>query len=299
MKNSFARVLSCVVFLILCSSAFADDALQPIQEVFSPTGNYDPTKFGKVAVIQWNPASTPMGVTADQAEAFKQGNRQELEGYIRQAAGNGAEWIITSEFAVDGYPDIVDLPPAESDYRDRADIAPYVETVPGISTQFFSALASELHVSLNIGLAEVDPATQKYYNTVVVIDGSGQIVAKYHKINLFELETKFLSPGESITVYQNQFGKVGILLCADVYSSDPVGQYAQAGVNVLALSTSWVEMNTGMQTFAQTATQVGSYLLAANQMYYPDSGVINPDGSYQSHIRQSEGIAYGYLPYVK
>jgi hypothetical protein len=39
-----------------------------------------------------------------------------------------------------------------------------------------------------------------------------------------------------------------------------------------------------------------AYMLAANQQYFPDSGVINPDGTAQSHIRQTNGLAYGYLP---
>ena len=54
-----------------------------------------------------------------------------------------------------------------------------------------------------------------------------------------------------------------------------------------------------MDYFTRSAKSYELYILAANQIYFPDSGVINPDGSKQSHIRQSEAIAYGYLPRVK
>jgi hypothetical protein len=53
-----------------------------------------------------------------------------------------------------------------------------------------------------------------------------------------------------------------------------------------------------MEYFSTAARSAHAYFLGANQMYAPDSGIINPDGSDQSHIRQSAGLAYGYLPYV-
>jgi hypothetical protein len=54
-----------------------------------------------------------------------------------------------------------------------------------------------------------------------------------------------------------------------------------------------------MSAFQSGARRVGAYVLAANQHYFPDSGVINRDGTKQSHIRQTKGIAYGYLPRTK
>jgi predicted amidohydrolase len=151
---------------------------------------------------------------------------------------------------------------------------------------------------LHVGFAQVvgDPRNNKFYNFVVVIDPKGKNVGKYHKINLFELENEFLQPGKEIFTYDSPWGKIGVIVCADVYSGFPMDDYKSAGVDVLALSTSWAQMNTGMNSFTAGAERVGAYLLAANQNYFPDSGVINPDGSKQSHIRQSDGVAYGYLP---
>jgi hypothetical protein len=89
-----------------------------------------------------------------------------------------------------------------------------------------------------------------------------------------------------------------MIICADVYSSSPMEQYA-GQVDALALSTSWAAMNSGMSSFRSGARRTRAYVLAANQTYFPDSGVINPDGTDQSHIRQSTGVAYGYLPYSR
>jgi predicted amidohydrolase len=170
-----------------------------------------------------------------------------------------------------------------------------VESIPGPSTNYFSNLAKELKIYLHIGLAEAEAGTNKYFNTVVAFDPKGKIVAKYRKIHLYQVETKFLSEGTQPVTYSSAFGKVGIVICSDIYSGFPMNDYKNAGLGILALSTSWAQWNTGMSTFEAGAKWVNAYVLAANQMYFPDSGVINPDGTDQSHIRQSNGLAYGYV----
>jgi hypothetical protein len=35
--------------------------------------------------------------------------------------------------------------------------------------------------------------------------------------------------------------------------------------------------------------------VASNLADHPDSGVVSPDGSAQSHIRETVGLAFGYL----
>lgn len=281
--------------LLLAAALFL--GVIPIDEVFEPSGNFDPAHYGKVAVIQWAPDEmTPIGVTPEQAETIKQEHRQALEVYIRQAAARGAEMVVTPEFSIVGYPDIPELPPEEDEYQNPEQLAPYTETVPGPTTAYFGNLARELHVFLHVGFAERDEATGKFYNTIVALNPQGEIAAKYRKMNLYEGERRFLEPGTQPTTYESPFGRVGIMICADVYSRFPAEVYRRAGVNVLALSTSWAQLNTGMSYFTRAAAANRAYMLAANQPYFPDAGVINPDGTTQSHIRQTLGVAYGYLP---
>ena len=103
------KIILAVLLATLSASAqfaHADDVI-PINETFEPAGTFDPARFGKVAVVQWNGNSaTPIGVTPKQAEQFKMRNRKEIEAYVREAASNGAEMVITPEFSIVGYPDI-------------------------------------------------------------------------------------------------------------------------------------------------------------------------------------------------
>lgn len=281
------------------AAAFAAEII-PIREVFEPSGTFPKEKFGKVAVVQWAPAtSTPLGVTKKEANAFKARLRAELQGYIEEAASNGAEWVVTPEFALVGYPDLPELPPEDDNFQSREDIEPYVEPLEGPSTRAMGALAKRLGIYLNIGFAEEDERTGKYYNTVAALGPDGGILASYRKINLFHNESDFLEPGTKAVTYSTPFGKTGLIICADVYSSKPMDDYERMKVKVLALSTSWAQPNTGMESFVAGAKWVGAHLLAANQNYFPDSGVIDPNGRKQSHIRQTTGIAYGYLPRLR
>lgn len=299
--NQLLSVFSLSILALTSVTAYADgEKLKPIKEVFEPTAPRDLKNFMKVAVVQWAPyGSADINATPEEAEAYKQENREALAEYIREAAKNGAKMVITPEFGIVGYPDIPNVPDEDDNFRNRKDIAPFVEKADGPTAKYFSALAKELKVYIHVGFAEVDPKTDKYYNTAIAVDPKGKIVAKFRKANLYKTEEDFLEHGTKISTYTSPVGKVGLIICADVYSSFPMNDYANAKVDVLALSTSWAQMNTGMSHFVSGAKWVRSYLLAANQRYFPDSGVINPDGKKQSHIRQSVGVAYGYIPLKK
>lgn len=297
------NVFKIFIGIFLCITQFYPIALlaevKPIKEVFAPPAPKNPNDFAKVAVIQWHSLTpTLVGVSKDKAEKIKQSNREEVAEYIREAASEGAKLIITPEFGILGYPDIPELPDDEDNFRNRIDVEPYMEDVNGPTTKYFSKLSKELGVYIHVGFAEKD-SRNRYYNTVAVLGPKGELVTSFRKMNLYQIENNFLSEGSKSVYYDSPFGKVGIAICADIYSSPPMDEYKENAVDVVALSTSWAQYNTGMNHFKNAAKRGNFYVLAANQHYYPDSGVINPDGSTQSHIRQTSGIAYGYLPLKK
>ncbi len=293
-----ARLAAAFVAASSLLTSFAYE-LEPIEEYFEPKQDFSPSDYGKVAVVAWAPAEdSPLGVSKSEAEAFKQRQRETLAGYIRTAAEKGAKMVITPEFATVGYPDNPELPPEDDQFHTREELAPYVETIPGPTSNYFSALSKELHVYIHVGLAEVDPITGNYHNSVAVLGPEGNLIGSYRKMHLYSVEHDFLVPGTSPFYYESFFGKVGVTICSDVSSYEPIGSYREAAVQVNALSTSWAAWNSGMNAFRRAAVNGNSYVLAANQTYFPDSGVISPNGKNQSHIRQSSGIAYGYVPYA-
>ncbi len=296
MKNFIVLVLASMSFLNANIVGAVEEGIKPIQEIFEPQTPSSPEKFVKVAVVQWAPPVAPLNTTLKDAEAFKQINRETIAMQVAEAAAKGAKWVLSSEMSVVGYPSHPELPPADENFLTREEILPYVETIPGPTTKYLGEVAKKHKVYIQVGLAEIDSRTQKLYNVAVLIDPKGKVALKHRKWNLFHVETAYFTPGTEVNVFNSEIGNYAMLVCADVYDSKLLAQYKKSGVKVLGLTTSWAQMNTGMTYFKKAAINTQSYLMAANQPYFPDSGVINPNGSLQSHIRQTDGIAYGYIP---
>lgn len=300
MTHSTFKGLLAVAFLATAIAgplAHGEERIEPVNEIFEPRGQFSSREHLKVAVIQWAPDTAPLTSSATRAQQTKRRNREELAQFIREAAGKGAKLIIASELAAVGYPDIPELPSEDDNFRSKEDVAPFAERVPGPSTRFFGDLAKSLNVFIQYGDVEVEG--DQYYNIAVAVSPTGEVLGKHRKNLLFKLENEYFTPGDSGTTYETPAGKVGMLICADVYHSPLLRAY-RGKVDILALTTSWAQMNTGWGYFTSAARSVGAWLLAANQPYYPDSGVIDPRGNTQSHIRQTTvGIAYGYVPLAR
>ncbi len=283
------------IVLSLLVQSFAWAQVQPIEEIFFPEGEYAKEDFVKVAVVQWAPEqAAPLG-SLELANDHKLKNRQKLEEYIREAHTHGAEFIVTPEFATIGYPDIPELPSEDDNFRSREDLAYYVESLKGENAEFFKQLAKELNVWIQVGFAERDEATDAYYNSVIVVNAEGEIIAHYRKQSLFRLEENYLSKGESPVVFDSPFGRVGLAICSDIYAGYVMNPYQALKIDVLSISTSWASYNSGWSYFLSASKWLNSHVIVSNHNYFPDSGVILQDGTIQSHIRQSTGLAYGYL----
>jgi predicted amidohydrolase len=54
-----------------------------------------------------------------------------------------------------------------------------------------------------------------------MIDNNGQILLKHRKINLLaELMSPPYTPGEGVDTVETEFGKIGLLICADTHESE-------------------------------------------------------------------------------
>ncbi|GAB4020489.1 MAG: hypothetical protein Fur0010_23070 [Bdellovibrio sp.] len=281
------------ILLFLCIQS-ATAGLTPINEIFSPDESRFPRgDYMKVAVLQWaNPIDTPVDVNQSEAERYKQTNREQISDYIEDAYQNGAELFITPEFAVVGYPS---QPDADDNFASVAQAAPYAEEKQGPTFKYFSRIASTLKMYLHIGFLEKVKGEKLFYNSVMVINPQGQLVTVYHKQNLFGGEYKFIKPGTGPVTYQSPAGKIGLGVCADIYDYDFLSQYKNLKVDALSLSSSWTIHNSAYSYYQSAARELNTIIMGSNHSYYPDSGVVNADGTKQSHIRQSTGLAYGYL----
>lgn len=139
---------------------------------------------------------------------------------MREAAGRGCDLVVFPELALTTF-----FPRWQID--DPKELDGYYEfAMPGPDTQPLFDTAKELGVGFHLGYAEVDG--NRRFNTAILVDKAGAIVAKYRKIHLpghadydpkreFQhLEKKYFEVGDlGFPVWQTMGGKLGMLICND------------------------------------------------------------------------------------
>ncbi|HEX8349397.1 MAG TPA: carbon-nitrogen hydrolase family protein, partial [Hymenobacter sp.] len=79
------------------------------------------------------------------------------------------------------------------------------------------------------------------YNTALLINPAGEIIVKYHKINLLGVEQPFYSVGQTLNVVDTPLGKIGVNVCADNYIDGlAIGHtLARMGAEFILAPASW------------------------------------------------------------
>lgn len=151
----------------------------------------------------------------------------------------------------------------------RRTIYPYLEQIPdptkstsmpcpasraGSEVQcFLSRLAMETGMYIVANMGDKQPCNKNsdtncpvdghyQYNTDVIYDPSGKLVAKYHKYNLF-YEPAFDVPNTpEIVTFKTPFGTFGVFTCFDILFHDPPIELLQnKGVRNIVFPTAWFD----------------------------------------------------------
>ena len=173
----------------------------------------------KVALIQ-------QAKTADIAQ-----NKQDLATSIREAARQGAELVVLQELHNSLYF-------CQVEDTNNFDLA---EPIPGPSTEFYGALASECKVVLVCSLFE-RRAPGLYHNTAVVFEKDGSIAGKYRKMHIPDdpayYEKFYFTPGDlGFHPIQTSVGCLGVQVCWDQWYPEGARLMALQGAELLIYPT--------------------------------------------------------------
>lgn len=179
-----------------------------------------------VALVQLNPGDDK---DANIAAALKG---------IDQAAGTGARLVMLPEVWTYMGPDDGALTAAEA--------------IPGPLTETLAARARDLGIYLHAGSflerAEGEP---RRFNTTVVFDPNGEIIAKYRKIHLFDVdltgqesyrESNTVAPGDEIVTVDIDGVRVGLTICYDLRFPELFRTLALAGAQVLLVPSAFTRV---------------------------------------------------------
>jgi len=130
-------------------------------------------------------------------------------------------------------PDILcfpeNFPSSGVPHKKALDIA---SPIPGPITDKIGEKARQYNMYVICPLTELDGET--IYNTAALIDRKGKVIGKYHKIHptIGEIESG-ITPGTEAKIFETDFGKIGIMICFDVYYPRVVENMVRKGAEII------------------------------------------------------------------
>jgi N-carbamoylputrescine amidase len=157
--------------------------------------------------------------------------------WIRQAAADQANIVCLQELFNSPYP-------CQSEDHRHFD---YAETIPGPSTEAFSALAKDLEIVIVVPIFE-RRAAGVYHNSAVVIDADGSIAGIYRKMHIPDdplfYEKFYFAPGDlGFRPIETRYAKLGVGICWDQWFPEAARLFALAGAEILLYPTAigWID----------------------------------------------------------
>lgn len=194
-----------------------------------------------------------------------QANLDEAIRMIGEAKSRGADYVLTPEMT-----NIMELS------REKL-FAAIAEEEKDASLAAFRDLARKLALHLHVGSLAIKVSPDKAANRSFLIDPRGEIVARYDKIHMFDVdlgggesyrESNSYRPGELAVLTDLPWGRFGLSVCYDLRFPALYRALAEAGASILTIPSAFTRI-TGEAHWhvliRARAIETGSFVLAAAQ----------------------------------
>lgn len=223
----------------------------------------------------------------------KQANWQQMAAFVDEAAAKGAQLV--------AFPEVVNI---------LSEDPVHAEPIPGPTTELLMQKAKEHHIWIHGGsISEVNPEGPRTYNTTVLINPDGEIVARYSKLHNFDMtlpdgssvrESDRKEPGKEIVTVQTELGHLGFAICYDMRFPELFRLMALQGAQIIFLPANFT-MPTGKDHWEPIlrarAIENGCYIIAPNQTgvkekftAYGNSMVVDPWGAVIARASDKPGV---------
>jgi len=168
----------------------------------------------------------------------KEESKNKVAGTVAAAVSGGAEVVCL--------PEMWDCPYSNDYFRE------YAEPQDGDIVKFMSGLAATHGIYL-IGGSISEIEDDRIYNTAFVFDREGKTIAKHRKAHLFDIDVKggirfmesdTLTAGDKATVFDTEFGRMGVAICYDIRFPELSRKMALEGAKIIYLPAAF-NMTTG------------------------------------------------------
>lgn len=214
--------------------------------------------------------------------------------------------------------DLVALPEHFNILGTPEDILNNAEPVPGPTTEWLQEKAQSHGVYIHGGSMPAQvPGKDKCYNTTLVFDPKGKMIARYNKIHLFDIEvTGQVSANESATIefgdelvtFETEHGHFGLTICYDLRFPELYRGLTLAGARVI-FSPAAFTLYTGKdhweilirtravenQVFMVAPAQIGSH--RPNKYCFGSAMIVNPWGTILVRAPEEETVIVAEIDY--
>lgn len=212
-----------------------------------------------------------------------------LFGLVEEAAQAGAKLITVPEMATTGYC-----------WYNRKEVEPFVEPIPGPTTDRFAVLARKHACWIVVGMPEIDPKTGIYYNSAVLIGPDG-IVGTHRKTHLYIAEPKWAKQGDlDHMVFETPIGNIAMLVCMDIHFIETARIQGLRNADIIVHISNWLAEKTPAPYWLTRAFDNGCYVLEGNRTglertveFAGGSVLINPDGTINAYRDTGDAVMYG------
>ena len=191
----------------------------------------------------------------------------------------------------------------------------YGEKEGGPVWQLLSGYAKQYGIYLIGGSMPEKDAEGNVYNTSYIFDREGKQIGKHRKVHLFDIDVKggqtfkesdTLTAGDSDTVFDTEFGKIGVMLCFDIRFPELSRMMVNDGAKVIFVPAAF-NMTTGPAhwelSFRTRALDNQIYMVgcapardvSAGYISWGHSIVTNPWGAVVDMLDEKEGILLAEL----
>ncbi|KAI9520529.1 Carbon-nitrogen hydrolase [Dissostichus eleginoides] len=238
-----------------------------------------------------------LAVVQLQVGGVKADNLSRAKRLVKEAAGRGGNLVL--------------LPECFNSPYGTSFFSQYAERIPGESTELLSEAARENQVYL-VGGSIPEEDGGKLYNSCIVFGPDGKIILKHRKIHLFDIdvpgkirfqESETLSAGDTLSMFETPFCKVGVGICYDIRFAELAQLYSRQGCQLLVYPGAF-NMTTGPAHWEllQRARAVDNQLYVAtaspardessSYVAWGHSTVVNPWGEVISKAGTKEEVIY-------
>ena len=207
------------------------------------------------------------------AGSDKTANLDKIEAFAAEAARHDARLVVLPEVFLWRGP--------------RAEERAAAEPIPGPSSHRLGELARQLRIHLLAGSILEDSGGARVFNTSVLFDPRGQIVARYRKIHLFDVdipqhvtirESDTRMGGDTIMTAPTELGVIGMSVCYDLRFPELYRRLTLSGAEIITVPSAFT-FPTGAAHWElllrARAVENQVYVIAPDQIGRSPSGVLD------------------------